>query len=132
MGNPLRDKAVKGFQRLAEAHARASTVEAAKTLSDRAELLSNDETPPLEVYDACFRTCVWLCRGEGDRTVVDGGQLPYRDTAQIPLDFWQYCHSLELPDHEMGFVVKQIATYERMLRWTDQEGEQGGGDRSGQ
>lgn len=131
MGNPLRDKAVRGFQRLAEAHARACSVEAAKALSDRALLLSSDKSTPLEVYDACFRTCVWLSRGEGDRTVVDGGQLPYRDSAQIPLDLWQYCRSLDLPAHEMDFVVNRIATFERVLGWIDQEGEQAGASNGG-
>lgn len=127
MEDSLKNKAVSGIQRLAEAYAKACSVEAAKALSDRAMLLSSNEAPPLEIYDACFRTCVWLCRGEGDKTVVEGGQLPYRDTAQIPLDLWQYCRSLELPVHEMGFVMKQIADYERMLRWTvEKEGEQDG------
>ena len=63
---------------------------------------------------------------------MEGGQLPYRDSIQIPMDLWQYCRSLELPVHEMGFVVKQIADYERMLRWTDEiEGEQAGSSNGG-
>ena len=121
MDDLLRVRAVRGFQRLAEAHARASSAEAAKTLFDRAILLTSSDTSPLKIYDACQRTCVWLCRGEGDRTVVDGGQLPYRDTAQIPLHLWQYCRSLDLPADKMASVENEIATYERMLRWTDQK-----------